>query len=526
MRSILLVFLLLTSSQVFAQAGGSSAAQGKAAAPPEAQAAPDARVLPGEWDLKPLARIGDPAPETGGRFEEFGHVYWLDSGVLVFWARFGPKQWAIYSWKDGRLQLVVPEGNNVQPPHAEGVMEKLDIHRVRGWRYETLLHPGRGVLYLSVRFGALDYTGSIYAWDGEHLRKVLARGDSVSLGGVPHRLRFARVRATASDGTTLIHVQTEQKLEGLALLDGSSVSSIMLEEQELPGIPGVRLKHHALGYIPGAIEFGMMEGDLYLGPGGAFMQGVQITRPQNETVSLRLTPGRAEIMPAPGSPFPPDNFTSTTEQGERVFRFHHQGQVNVVSNLAQLLGLDRHDWSVTSHAELLDSDPRRGVVLARAFRLPTREEEKSGLAVGTQRYEFWYRNWEERLPWMVERGQRLAKITSTGLLFLDGDRGANLSEKLSLSATSHLWRTSGDFPGLLLAARPLSVPGTTYKPIPGSQTTFWFLDGKSEDIRLEPAPVFKMSDDRRVPLYSVVGWIKPGQAVVGLPHAFYLLTRR
>jgi hypothetical protein len=473
-------------------------------------------VLPGEWELKPLVRIGDPAPETGGRFEEFGQRFWLDSGVLVFWGRFGPKQWALYSWKDGRLQLVAPEGNAVQPPHAEGVTEQLEIYRVTGGREQTLFHPGRGILYMSMHFGALGKTASVYAWDGERLRKVLARGDTVSLGGVSHKVRYARVLERSPDGIALIFIETEQKRSGLALHDGTSLHPLMIEQEELPGMPGVRVKSHWIRGIPLSYE---------VVPGAAFV-GVEVTGAPYKSASLRLTPGKAEIMPVLGSPFPPDHFTHTTEQGDSVFRFHHQGQVNVVSTLAQLLGLDRHDWSVTGYAELMDRDLRRVAVLASASRSPTPEEKKRGFLVGAPRHEYWYYHWVEGPWWMVSSGERLAQITSTGLLLLDGDRGANLTEKLLLSATSQLRRMRGDFPGLLLEAKPLSVPGTTYKPIPGSKTTWWFLDGNSEDIRLEPAPEFKTSDSRRVHLGNVLGWPKPGQAVVRLSDDFYLLTKR
>lgn len=497
-RSVLLLVLLLAAAIVLSDA----AAQEKTLPSARQEATPVPRVLPGQWELTPLVRVGDAAPDTGGRVEEFGDWFWLDSGVLVFWGRFGPKESAIYSWKDGRLQLVVPEGNNVQPAHAEGVTEKLEIYRITRGRWQTILHPGRRVLYMSIHFGALGKTASVYAWDGEVLRKVLARGDTVSLGGVPHRVRYAKVVATGSDGTALIFLETEQKLSGLALHDGTSLVPLMIEQQELPGMPGVRVKSHWIRGMPVAPD---------VVPGAAFVEA-EVTGAPYKSASLRLTPRKAEIMPAPGAPFPRDHFTEGTEQGEKVLLFHREGQVKAVSKwstLAQLLSLDRGDWSVKGYAELLNRDPRRVAVLARASRPPTPEEEKSGFLV-------WARP-----------GEILVRVTSTGLLLFDGDRIMSLTEKLPLSATSQLHRTGGDFPGLLLEAKPLSVSGTIYyEPTPGAKTTWWFLDGNSEEIRLEPVPEFQTVDGRRVPLGNVLGWRKPGEAVVQLPDGFYLLTKR
>lgn len=489
-------------------------------------AAPVPRVLPGEWELKPVVRIGDPAPETGGRFEEFGERFWLDSGVLIFWGRFGPKEWALYSWKDGRLQLVVPEGNDVQCTHAEGVTEKLEIHHGTGWRERTHLQEGRGILYMSMHFGGLGKTASIYAWDGEVLRKVLARGDTISMAGVSHKVRYARILDMAPDGTAVIFIETEEKRSGLVLHDGTRLTPLLLEQAELPGMPEVTLKSHWIRGIAAAHA---------VVPGMAFVEA-EVTGAPYKVALLRLTPGKVESVLGLREPYSSaylrwsvgvgfeDPYasaylrssgaggsdlllflTAPGEKSESALVLYQAGQLKPVAARSSLYRfLPRLDEISIRGTKLLQNDPPRFVFLATASE--------------TQRWKDW-------------QYLHIATFFSTALLLFDGDRLRPLNDKLPLGLASYLHRLSGDFPGVVLEATPVSedpvrVTTGAGRIIPSPGTTWWFLDAGSDDIRLEPAPEFKTSDGRRVHLGNVLGWSKPGRAVVQLSGDFYLLTKR
>ena len=140
------------------------------------QAQPEARQASpapqGQWQLTALVREGAPVPDRpGAQLQEFGEAWWLDTGVLVFWGHSGKKEkdWGLYSWKDGSLKTVLPEGENVTSPNFEskpGVKpQKMRLHRVGHGvapfvhdrpHHTTQIHAGKRLLYISIDLGGLQ----------------------------------------------------------------------------------------------------------------------------------------------------------------------------------------------------------------------------------------------------------------------------------------------------------------------------------------------------------------------------------
>lgn len=549
MRRVLLVFLLL-SSLVFAQARGNSASQEKALPPAEPEATP--RVLPGDWELKPLVRIGDPAPETGGRFQEFSdvawvdyggatpdmgrrlqefsEVFWLDSGVLVFWGRFGPKHWGLYSWKDAQLTLVVPEGNKVQAPHAEGVTEKLDVHRRWGWGLRTIVQAGKSVVYITPAFGSFRPTASVYSWDGQYLRKVLARGDTISLGGIAHTLRSAWITSVGADGALLVRYETEKprKTIGLALFDGVTLTPVLAYGDELPGMPGVKPFG---GIWVNGLNLPAMIGMSPISVPGAMIAVLRLDKLPYPAV-YRLAANRFEKLVAPGDPHPIDPKQKVQDvsllgawdpaeflfcvNGRDVFLTWHGESKKIFDDswMSNVFNVDANVWSVRQFAEM--SFAKLGeldyVFLVTLSRPATGREESR----------------------FSGRYLELVEVMRSAFLRFDGRQVINLTQAIPLGRTSDLHWMAGDFPGLLLHAKPplreVSSPEfiERVRIVEGwhPRETWWFLAANAAEKGLEPVPEFHTTDGRRVHLGQVLAWRRPGEAVVQLGDGFYLLAKR
>ena len=549
MRRFLLVFLLL-SSLVFAQARGSSASKEKAPPPAAPEATP--RVLPGDWELKPLIRIGDPAPETGGRFQEFSdiawfdyggaapdigrrfqefsEVFWLDSGVLVFWGRFGPKQWGLYSWKDGQLTLVVPEGNKVQAPHAEGVTEKLDVHRRWGWGFRTIVQAGKSVVYITPTFGSFRPTASVYSWDGQYLRKALARGDTISLGGIAHTLRSVWIMNVGSDGALLVLYETQKprKTFGLALFDGITLTSVLAYGDDLPGMRGV--KPFGGIWFTG-LHLPAMMGMSPISVPGAMIAVTRLAAPPSSAV-YRLAGNRFEKLFAPGDPRPIDPKQEIRNvslfgawdpaeflfcvNGRDVFLYRKGESKKIFDDswMSKVFNVDANVWSVKPFAEM--SFAKLGE-LDYVF-LVTISRPATG---------------REGSPFS-DRYLELVEMMRSAFLRFDGRQVINLTQAIPLGRTSDLHWMAGDFPGVLLHAKPpvqeISNPEfiERVRILEGwhPRETWWFLDANAAEKGLEPTPEFHTTDGRRVHLWQVRAWRRPGEAVVQLGDGFYLLAKR
>ena len=94
---------------------------------PEQIISPSTGMSDSIWKVKPIAQLGDPAPGTDGNFEEFNKFHYLESGALVFWARYGKKKlkdWAFYSYKNGNLRIVFKSEEKFNEP--DGIPKEFD----------------------------------------------------------------------------------------------------------------------------------------------------------------------------------------------------------------------------------------------------------------------------------------------------------------------------------------------------------------------------------------------------------------
>lgn len=198
-------FLPATIASFLVGEGAYFGSEAFAAAPPSAsaeeQAAPP--TIPGKWRLRPIFLRGAEVPDQPGcKLDEILDAYSLESGVVAFWATLSkpgekknPQGVFSFSLKDGKLRTVRMEGDDGLSPYmladSSGKAEKLHLYHsedlagglTRGPRQETPIHAGERLLYFSFHTGMGDIGCSVYAWDGEHLRRVLGAGDELLLRG-------------------------------------------------------------------------------------------------------------------------------------------------------------------------------------------------------------------------------------------------------------------------------------------------------------------------------------------------------
>lgn len=194
------------------------------------------RVIPGPWSRRSLVRKGDPAPGSGGQFQEFYEAYPLDSDHLVFWARYGPSQLdrGIYAWKSGVLKAVfMPSG--------------------KGWERSVGTWPGKGVVYLA---RAREWS-SILVWDGERLTRLLGRGDPWPHRDTTYSLDTATLWASSwveRSAVIEITAKAPRPLKAWLLHDRAGLKILFAVGDSLPGQPGTRVKDFQVqGLSAGAV---------------------------------------------------------------------------------------------------------------------------------------------------------------------------------------------------------------------------------------------------------------------------------
>jgi hypothetical protein len=195
------------------------------------------------WQVTPLVTKTTPVPDSGGTFQEFGETY-VSERFLAFWARFGPSQdkdWALYSWKDGRLTRIAVHDVQFATP---------DSRQIRLMHTPKYFHGGISLMHASPRFlylsaGVPDH---IYGWDGDRWQSVLCDGDTLDVGGVKHTIHRAHILDTDARGRALVYWDSSRpKANGWAIYDGSSWKPLFKEGDALPGTPGVTIKNLSCG---------------------------------------------------------------------------------------------------------------------------------------------------------------------------------------------------------------------------------------------------------------------------------------
>jgi len=193
----------------------------------------------GRWDVKPLVVKDMPAPETARKFLEFGDGYWLDSGILLFWGKYGPQKTnqALYSLKDGQMKRLIVE--NVPFKEPDDIEKKVRITANDDVFNTHILSFGR-LVYLEIPSG---YDRTIYACDGERLVRVLGKDDQITIGGVPYLVGTASF-ANIDNGRVSINFNTKKpaNIRWKAWHDGANLTLLWTDGRRLPGIENATIK--------------------------------------------------------------------------------------------------------------------------------------------------------------------------------------------------------------------------------------------------------------------------------------------
>jgi len=195
------------------------------------------------WNVKPIVKLNDPAPETGGSFLEFGKHYYLKSGVLVFWAKYGEdkKDWALYSLKDEKIRLVFRGNTDFTEP--DGVKKKFSEDPPEFSFTTTRFIAKDNILYISFQKGLFDVIN--YGWDGEKFYKILGEGDKITVADYGELLinNSIFIPLVNKPGMkVLFGTQKPDKKEGSLLFDGKDFKKLFIEGEELPRTGGFRFK--------------------------------------------------------------------------------------------------------------------------------------------------------------------------------------------------------------------------------------------------------------------------------------------
>jgi len=200
------------------------------------QAVPESET----WVAEPLLRTGDTLP-GGKSVVAIGQQYWIGSGGLAFWARFGPnekKDWGLYSWREGAIRLIAQEDVPFTEPDGLSKAVSRDV----AWSSaSTIIVPGANHLYLQF---TVQRRYRVYSWDGERLASVLAPGESLRIREASHRIATTRIATSLAPalpsphegvwtplderGRVLVEVETAEphKTTACFALDGSTAALV------------------------------------------------------------------------------------------------------------------------------------------------------------------------------------------------------------------------------------------------------------------------------------------------------------
>ncbi len=205
------------------------------------------RSIQGEWAVKPLLRLQDPLPGTGGKLEELDRVHGLDDGTVLFFGRFGQVQktkfrlkenpWALYALlPDGSVRMGLRAG----APFAQGGGKDLLCQFYGPAEREdflnaTAFYASRGMIHWSSKstlFGDQDH---VHGWDGRTLVPVAWRGMKVrSRGGQELEIESVWVTGVTREGNAILHfnaAKPHHRTSGQLLFAGKDLMDCWLEKE-------------------------------------------------------------------------------------------------------------------------------------------------------------------------------------------------------------------------------------------------------------------------------------------------------
>jgi hypothetical protein len=499
------------------------------------------KIKGGKWRRTPLllrdAEIPD-MPEA--RLRAFGQAFWLESGVLVFWAQAslpGKKneEWGLFSFKDNQLRTVMMQGEKQTSRYVSatgrGRTETMNLYRFdapKGWtrgpRAQTPIHAGKRLLYLSAD------SGQVYAWNGESLIRILGKDDELTLRGERFQIGSARVLSIIPDGMALIYFKTKgpRKTNGWIFHDETTLTSSWMAGDSLPGLAGAHIENMIAYPMHTYIVGDSHKDPLYsLGvikpwiSSDAILAVLSVTGAPYKQALFRLTREKAEAILVEGQPDPLDpnekidkivDFAAVDADTLAVhvsrFKFlkgsgdilllYQNGKFRRIFD-ASLAPRDYNDFSVRS-VTFLRKDPP--LVL---FMVKHTSKAHSKVDIHGNTYNLILHD------------------------FICYDEGglSNLTEKIFLGELTRLHSSHGDIPGIFIETRlndfeqmiDLAKLGL---PLPTGRL---FLSFNATKAELMPPSEFSIEENRSINLGDVVTMMGPGQAIVQLEDGFHLLAK-
>ena len=161
--------------------------------------------------------------------------------------------WGAFSWKAGVLKTLLLDTKTFKPLYG-AFPEKSNFNPDR-----SRFLARDGLLYFTVSAGWVamtpdmhqGWTGGLYSWDGQQVRKVLAQGDAITLGGGNRTVKSANLLAVQPGGGCLVYLRTDRE-SGVVLWRNGAAEPWLLEKGPIPGMEGVNLKafERLLGVAP------------------------------------------------------------------------------------------------------------------------------------------------------------------------------------------------------------------------------------------------------------------------------------
>lgn len=474
----------------------------------------------GTWRLTALATVGSELPQGGGTIVGFGETFATQS-FIAFWVRTGPtgKDWAIWSWKDGKLTKVAREGVSVATPDRRTIsLRHLETHGTRA---------GRTLLYLSQ-----ENPEHVYAWDGDRLINVLVAGDTLPVGGVPHQIKRATLLDIDEAGHALLYWDSNKPhAEGWAIHDGATFKVLWKEGDPLPGIPEVRIRNMSsgLGCIFDCVPAARLLSD------GSLLAVVSVifegqSKAEKTNRFVRISADRTEtLLKYEGSPTP---YLGVVPLAYRYAPTQTMGGGTILAAQTGAFIMDAMNISrvVSGTEATADSTGGPGLLLCSRGKVDLlngdyddvafTDRESPRLLISRRapdslpRLDFYDGRTVHRVAWesavgMDEPEALRAMETPSSVL-----RELAAAQIYSPPYTSNI------------ALRSMSDPAGVRVDLPAAfrGKGVWFVPSSSEDGSLVQAPKLE-TDQENVTAADVLRWTTPNEAWVGLEKGIYLMRR-
>lgn len=450
-------------------------------------------TIPGEWELKPLAVEGSPAP-GGGQFHFLPYPYleypiWVQSGITAFWSSSDPKDKGstLYSIKDSKVRRILTEGESLSIVGTD----KAKVERSYKSPPMKATVTGKALLYINALQSSLTAKSAVYTWDGEQLRLLLGNDSKLEVAGETYKVYRAYASQTAADGKVVI-----------------------ICESDKPKWVAFSLNHDGVNLTPLTAYVVKEKKSLLLAVGGVRGSAADSQSDSKENKPLPLAVGD------------PDPFDPT----KKILSLSLIGSANK-----------------NSVAFILNSSKTPEPVLAiyqsgKFHRLFDRNlpgvKEKAPWRVYNIESGF-FLDWEAPGYFFKVTLHRKSELKSYNYelvphyFFFDGENVHHLWESAESTQStmpvllSSLGKGAFEANGVLL--RGVGAKG--YRVFDGV-TVFdvadlgsaWLLEVSGKEFSFKPAPEFNVKE-RKVSLGNVVGWKSPTEAIVRLGDGIYLLSR-